>query len=485
MEETSEFVLFLGRFHPLVLHLPIGFLVIAFLLECLSRFKPKYQSLRPAIGLVLLAGVISAIIAVVLGLFLSQGGGYGETLLNLHKWLGIGSTVVALVAYVLYLQKEKNFSPGLDKAYFSMFTLSILVLMGAGHYGGSLTHGSDYLTQYMPQPMRTLAGLPPREKPMLAFTGNIEEAVVYKDLIHPIFDARCTSCHNDDKLKGELKMETMEDLLKGGENGPALEAGNSAKSRLYEYITLPEDHDNHMPPEGKQQLTEEQIELIGWWIDQGATTDKQVAQLEKTPEIQEVLNELYGEPKEQSLYASKEVDPANEEDVENVKNLGAMVMPLAQESNWLQVSVHNLHDSIAAELFTNLDKLAQQITWLDMGNSEASDQTLAALKKYPNLTRLHLEKTNISDDGLINLQGLENLEYLNLYGTPITDAGLQHLASLKKLKKLYLWQTNVSQSGVETLKTAIPSLDVDTGLEEDAIKAFTAVTDDKKAENVN
>ena len=135
MEETSEFILFLGRFHPLILHLPIGFLVIAFMLECLARLKTKYHVLKPAIGIVLIAGVVTAIIAAILGLFLSQGGGYNEDLLNLHKWLGIGSVVVALLAYVLYWQKERNFTPGLDKAYFSTFTLSILVLMGAGHYG--------------------------------------------------------------------------------------------------------------------------------------------------------------------------------------------------------------------------------------------------------------------------------------------------------------------------------------------------------------
>ena len=484
MEETSEFVLFLGRFHPLVLHLPIGFLLIAFLLECLSRFKEKYQPVKPAIGLILLAGVITAVIAVVLGLFLSQDGGYNENLLNLHKWLGIGSAVVAVVAYVLHQQKEKNFTPVLDKAYFSTFTLSVLVLMIAGHFGGSLTHGSDYLTQYMPQPLRTLAGLPAKEKPLLVYTGNIEEAIVYKDLIHPILEARCVSCHNDDKLKGELKMATFEDLLKGGENGPALEAGNAAESRMYEYITLPEHDDHHMPPDGKKQLTEEQIELIGWWIDQGATTDKQVAQLEKTTEIREVLDELYGEPKEQSLYAAQQVEPANAADIENVKKLGGMVMPLAQESNWLQVSIRNLHDSVATDLFSNLNKLSQQVTWLDLGNTEASDQTLQALAKFPNLTRLHLEKTAITDEGLLHLQGLENLEYLNLYGTKITDEGLQHLASLKKLKKLYLWQTNVSESGVQTLKTALPALEVDTGIEEEAIKAFTAVTEEN-TENVN
>ena len=159
-------------------------------------------------------------------------------------------------------------------------------------------------------------------------------------------------------------------------------------------------------------------------------------------------------------------------------------MPLAQESNWLQVSVRNLHDSVATPLFTNLSKLSQQVTWLDLGNTPATDQTLQTLANFPNLTRLHLEKTTVTDEGLVHLQGLENLEYLNLYGTAITDEGLQHLASLKKLKKLYLWQTKVSETGVQTLKTALPTLEIDTGIEEEAIKAFTAATTEN-TESVN
>ena len=167
------------------------------------------------------------------------------------------------------------------------------------------------------------------------------------------------------------------------------------KSRLYEYITLPEHHDDHMPPDGKKQLEKEQIALIGWWIDQGATTDKPVAQLEKNQEIEEILETLYGAPKPQSLYASREIEAASETDVENVKKAGGYGdAPGPRESNWLQVTVHNLHDSVAAELFTNINKISTQVTWLDLGNTQASDQTLASLVNLSNLTRLHLEKNS-------------------------------------------------------------------------------------------
>ncbi len=473
MEQPSDFVLFLGRFHPLILHLPIGFLVIAFILELLSRFSKKYQSLQPAVGFVLLLGVATTIVAAILGYLLSQGGGYSEDLLALHQWLGISVAVISIVAYVLWLQKEKKASPALDKAYFSIFSLTIIILMAAGHFGGSLTHGSDYLTQYMPNSMRAIAGLPPKDKPLEIYQGNIEEAVVYKDLIHPILESRCNSCHNSQKKKGELEMKTFEAMLKGGENGPALEAGNAAESEMVVRMHLPEDDDDHMPPDGKKQVTEEQIALITWWIDQGAPTDKQVAQLEKSDEINEVLEKLYGGSEADKALYAEEIEPANEQDIKSLQDLGAIVMPLAQNNNWLQVKINQISEENENQLIADLDKLSKQITWLDMGNTSADDQLLKGIASLKSLTRLHLENSEISNDGLQNLKDLENLEYLNIYGTNISDEGLEHLTPLKSLKKLYVWQTKVTHAGVNNLKSSIPELAVDMGIQDSTIQAFS------------
>ncbi|MDH5399464.1 MAG: ribonuclease inhibitor, partial [Cyclobacteriaceae bacterium] len=89
---TPEWLLFLGRFHPIILHLPIGMLILAFLFELLSRFE-KYISLSVAARLGLLLGSITSVITALFGYFLSLEGGYDETLLFWHQWLGI---IVAL-----------------------------------------------------------------------------------------------------------------------------------------------------------------------------------------------------------------------------------------------------------------------------------------------------------------------------------------------------------------------------------------------------
>jgi len=79
----------------------------------------------------------------------------------------------------------------------------------------------------------------------------------------------CFACHNEDKKKGGLVMTSREVLLKGGDNGPAVVPGQPGESLLTQVI-LP-DSDPHMPP--KEQLSEEQINLLRDWIKAGAEWD--------------------------------------------------------------------------------------------------------------------------------------------------------------------------------------------------------------------
>jgi len=70
----------------------------------------------------------------------------------------------------------------------------------AGHHGGSLTHGSDYLTQYTPEPLRTLAGMPPRAQEVaIKPITDVNQAMVYEQIVNPILQTRCVQCHNAEK----------------------------------------------------------------------------------------------------------------------------------------------------------------------------------------------------------------------------------------------------------------------------------------------
>ncbi|HEY9561216.1 MAG TPA: DUF2231 domain-containing protein, partial [Anseongella sp.] len=182
-ESMEEIVAFIGSWHPLLVHLPIGMLIMAFLLEWLAR-KERYAALRPAVNVVLLAGCITAILSCVAGYFLSLGGGYHENTLAWHKWLGIGVALVAAIAWTLKRFPQKT--PRLQTLHFPLLVFLMLLLTAAGHYGGSLTHGSDYLSKSLPGPVRGLFGLPDREAEALPVIADVQEAAVFDEVIRPV-----------------------------------------------------------------------------------------------------------------------------------------------------------------------------------------------------------------------------------------------------------------------------------------------------------
>lgn len=88
--------------------------------------------------------------------------------------------------------------------------------------------------------------------------------------IKPILEAACVHCHCEKSDKGDLKLTTLEEATKGGENGTALVPGDPSKSPLYTTTVLGPDEDEVMPPKKEGLLAKEQAELIKLWIEQGA-----------------------------------------------------------------------------------------------------------------------------------------------------------------------------------------------------------------------
>jgi len=105
--------------------------------------------------------------------------------------------------------------------------------------------------------------------------ASTKTGVTYATDIKPIFDASCVKCHSGDKPKAKLKLDSLENALKGSKDGKVVIPGNSAKSPLVLNVAhLAADHDSWMPPPHNKAnigpLTPEQIGLIRAWIDQGA-----------------------------------------------------------------------------------------------------------------------------------------------------------------------------------------------------------------------
>lgn len=84
-----------------------------------------------------------------------------------------------------------------------------------------------------------------------------------------ILQTHCVDCHNPKKDKGGLLLTSRDALFKGSSNGEIVVSGDRAQSMLY--LSLSPDADPHMPP--KKQLSNEDIEILGNWIDAGVEWD--------------------------------------------------------------------------------------------------------------------------------------------------------------------------------------------------------------------
>jgi len=282
MNETN-FVLdqFVGRFHPLLVHLPIGFLLLLALLELLA-VRPRFKHLAGTSRVILIASVPVTLGAALSGWLLAGGGDYRPDLLFQHRWAGVAVAVCSVVLLVVHQRHQV-------RVYRWLLVGLVGLLAFAGHQGGSLTHGSDYLGKFAPGPLRGWLGA---GKSGGAPQGNS----AFARAVFPILDRNCVSCHNAEKSKGGLRMDTFELLMKGGDDGVIIVAGKSAESELVRRTQLPPEDDDHMPPDGKPQPTSGELAVMAWWIEAGASPDKSVAELNPPEDVARVVQALTNLP---------------------------------------------------------------------------------------------------------------------------------------------------------------------------------------------
>lgn len=279
-----------GRVHPMVLHLPIGLMagLAALELVCLARGRKLDAFVR---GTMAWLGAISAVVSAASGLMLAREVSYVGSTVQLHQWLGIAVAVLAVIAAVC------AGIPRARKAYAGVLVVTMGVLVPTGHLGAGMTHGENFLFE----PFERLSAKPKAAEPTTVVGGVDEQAVAPGDRaalgdgaaavptnsgaagaageLRPltfaadvlwIFESRCVSCHGESKQKGGLALHTREAVDEGGELGPVLAAGEPEKSDLVQRLKLSLEHDDHMPPKSKPQLTDAEVALIERWVREGA-----------------------------------------------------------------------------------------------------------------------------------------------------------------------------------------------------------------------
>ena len=438
---------FIGNFHPVLVHLPIGILLLAGLFQLLS-LNPKYTGLHAATSIALFWGMISAVASCISGYLLSQSGDYDEELVNTHKWFGITTAFISLIAY-LFNRWENVFAKW-------VILVMVPLIIVTGHLGGSLTHGSDFLIKGFSNTEDSTA----KELKPLA---DVQEANVYADIVQPIFENKCYTCHNKRKKKGGLRLDEPSFILKGGKDGKVIEPGDADESDMIKRILLPRNDEDHMPPKEKPQLKENEIEILHWWVSTGATFDKKTKELAQPEKIKPILLSLQKEVKKVTPDVPQEtVEKADEKAIQKLKQRGIVVLPVAQNSNYLKANFVTV-DSVTNSDMVLLLSIKKQLVWLDLSGKEISDSVLLTVSELLNLTRLQLDNTSITDNGLASLRSLVDLQYLNIVGTTVTARGIMQLKNLPHLQAIYLYKTFINSSDWLVLKNSFPKVTLDSG----------------------
>ena len=263
---------FLGHLHPLAVHFPVGLLLFAAVME-LFTLKSFHSRLRPGINVLVLAGALSAIIAAALGLFQARTGDYGKNTLTIHQWTGIGTAVLGVLSLVVLRRAQKNTSTILRKAYRTTIFSTAIAVSVAGHFGASLTHGSDYLAETLPW-SKDYNPSSVTNINIASFQNDSselgeKEARALNIQVRSILAHNCYKCHGSKKVKGELRLDRKDMVFKGGEHGAVIVPGDALGSEMVKRITLPAGDKKAMPSKEKR-LSEAEINIIKLWIQKGA-----------------------------------------------------------------------------------------------------------------------------------------------------------------------------------------------------------------------
>jgi uncharacterized membrane protein/mono/diheme cytochrome c family protein len=438
-----------GRMHPLVLHFPIVLLVLYIVWSVFLQAKTRTGLTGPEdeIGKWLLLGsAFSSAITALMGFLLSKEQGYNQQALWWHKW---GGVAISLFSFLWYAYRNSIHS----RKYMPQLAaiISFILIVFTGHQGSNITHGENYL----------LAPVTPEKvKPVVA----IEEAVVFNDMVKPILETKCMSCHSSKKAKGELIMETEALLLKGGKHGVLWTSGQPELSLLVQRIHLPEAEKKHMPPPGKPQLDDEESAILFQWIKSGANFKQKVNELPIADSLRMLANNLFGRSTEE-VY---DFSAASDNEVEKLNNTNRLIHPIALASPALAVNFYNRQNYTTASL-KDLLAIKTQVVSLDMAYMPLKEEDISTIAQFSNLRKINLNFSTVPGKSLVALNKLPFLKHLSLSGTTVGKKDIEPLTDFPKLNSVYLWNAPVTAKEIGTIKKMNTKIQFETGFMNDTL----------------
>ncbi|MGC1902953.1 MAG: c-type cytochrome domain-containing protein [Candidatus Acidiferrum sp.] len=451
--ERSDLSQFVGRFHPLTVHFPIALVLLAAVLECAGLFRWG-KPLHASAGFVLALATVSAFAAAFLGWMLGRNGGYEGGLVTRHMWGGISLAAALVLCCAVRTWKTKLYGTALFA--------TICLMAWTSDQGGKLTYGEGFLTEHMPGRLRSLlrvapeikrpvAGNSPTLVPSNASTANRyawtpATVAFFASRVAPIFEGKCVQCHGPEKKKGKLRLDTFDDVIRGGKDGPVVKPGDPKNSELYHRVTLPRDNKDAMPAEGKPGLTASELKVIEFWIASGAMEKVTAERVNATapPEPARLIVPPL----------TPDYRPRSDKIAALQAQLGVRLVLRSQDpQDGIILRTASAPERCDDAVLRALNPISNLIVDVELARTKVTDEGMKTLGGFVNLRYVDLSYTGVTSRGLVSLTSLGKLESLNLTATGVDDQGVLPFRRKKGLRHLYLFGTKCTQPEAGDLNT--------------------------------
>jgi len=432
----------MGRTHPMLLHLPIGFLLAVTLLY-LARKSVGHENIHPILTMGWNLTALTAVLSALAGLALSTEEGYiGE---GIDNHLTSGVVLSLLTGGLALIHALKNNKP---KIFQGALAITVIMLFVTGHTGSSVTHGEEFLT----------APFKSQEQPLASDSMTFFEASVL-----PVLEKKCNTCHNPSKHKGDLVMTTAELLLKGGEHGPVWIPGKADSSAIVWVSSLPEEDDHHMPPKGKPQLTEHEKQLIRMFVARGADMALKNKSVQSNDSLRLLADIILPPAKSgEAGQTLRDLPTADESTISSLNIPARNVSRLSLVNEALQAAFF-LPGQFRTNMVEELEPVGSNIVELNLSGMPLDEATLRTIADFENLEVLNLNQSPVTDDWLNHLSKLRHLRKVSVAGTAITSKGLDQLAAVSSIREVFIWGTPAASSDLSGLRKKFPDIQWNAG----------------------
>lgn len=475
----------IGRLHPIMVHLPLGLVFAAVVVE-LARLVQRRPSLSAFTPIALGLAALGAVVASGTGWFFSEGEADTSSLFW-HRWLGIACAVVLIaVAWMAIRAARHTVNAAQITPIVRGVLLAAALLVGwVGHLGGDMVWGENHVLQPI---LKAWNGGSPSASGANgddamgsgAAAANVtgsgdsdaDKLAFYTSNVLPILQDRCYECHGNGKHKGGLSMDVRSSLVSRDSSGIwIVQPGDPAHSLMIERCLLPAEDDEAMPPKG-DRLKATELEFLRTWIAAGAVMPVGGGSIEangssgvRGAPVQESTADRRGPinaPKSRSA-GLPALSDAQIAEATALRGKGINAVPVSVGASTLSVSIPGGKGVGDADI-SALIPIAAQIEELSFARASVSDAGMMQMPSMPFVRSVRVDNTALTDIGItVLLSRTLEVETVNLVSSGATDGVFTVLAKLPRLQRVYVFNTQVTAQGIDRFRATHPGVEIVVG----------------------